>query len=212
MTDKKKLEEKLTTDQSNNPRNRRRVVKTLAASGGLMATGKVVTDWKGPIVDSVLLPAHAQTSPTEDVYELSCAVLWAQDASDFTAISGENVELGLFFGGAGAIFSVNQMEAALLLNGEPVEGADICMTVTETMGHSDVDIDVGTFSGGDVHTEQTSASGEVSVSGLGGWPFNVDEDSPGGSEDFNVQFLFYECDNPDVPECAINFSGATETD
>lgn len=42
---------------------RRRVLKRLVAGGGVVATGKIMPDdWHRPVVESVILPAHAQTS------------------------------------------------------------------------------------------------------------------------------------------------------
>ncbi len=45
---------------------RRRLLKSLVASGGVYATGKFLPhDWKRPVVNSVTLPAHAESSPPE---------------------------------------------------------------------------------------------------------------------------------------------------
>jgi len=44
--------------------NRRKLLKTIAAGSGAVITGKSLPEsWKRPVVDAVLLPAHAQTSP-----------------------------------------------------------------------------------------------------------------------------------------------------
>lgn len=52
MTDKKKTAE-----------NRRKLLKTVAAGGGAIIAGKTLPDsWSRPVVDSILLPVHAQTS------------------------------------------------------------------------------------------------------------------------------------------------------
>lgn len=43
---------------------RRRLLKSIVAGGGVLATGKLLPEnWARPVVQSVLLPAHAQTSP-----------------------------------------------------------------------------------------------------------------------------------------------------
>ena len=46
---------------------RRRLLKSLAVGGGAMSAAKVVPEaWVKPVVDSVVLPAHSQTSPGGD--------------------------------------------------------------------------------------------------------------------------------------------------
>lgn len=43
---------------------RRRLLKSVVAGGGVLATGKLLPEnWFRPVVRSVVLPAHAQTSP-----------------------------------------------------------------------------------------------------------------------------------------------------
>lgn len=47
---------------------RRKLLKSLAASGGFVATSKSLPEqWSKPVVDAVLLPAHAQTTEIDDV-------------------------------------------------------------------------------------------------------------------------------------------------
>ena len=44
--------------------SRRKVLKSIAAGSGAFVAGKSLPDsWSRPVVDSVILPAHAQTSP-----------------------------------------------------------------------------------------------------------------------------------------------------
>ena len=53
MTDKKSSE------------SRRKLLKSIAAGSGAIVAGKSLPDkWTAPIVDAVLLPSHAQTSPS----------------------------------------------------------------------------------------------------------------------------------------------------
>ncbi|NOY16672.1 MAG: hypothetical protein GXP23_07075 [Gammaproteobacteria bacterium] len=53
MTDKKNM----------TAENRRNLLKTIAAGSGAIITGKALPDsWARPVIDSVLLPVHAQTS------------------------------------------------------------------------------------------------------------------------------------------------------
>ena len=65
MTDKKSSE------------SRRKLLKSIAAGGGAIVAGKSLPEnWKKPVVDSVLLPAHAQTSPapTTTAAPTSCTI------------------------------------------------------------------------------------------------------------------------------------------
>lgn len=56
---------------------RRRMLKTIAAAGGIITTGKMLPDsWKRPIVDVALLPAHAQTSTCTEVCSLDVEINW----------------------------------------------------------------------------------------------------------------------------------------
>ncbi|MGA8260696.1 MAG: twin-arginine translocation signal domain-containing protein [Arenicellales bacterium] len=51
------------TKESDTSASRRRLLKALTGTGGMMATGAVLpTKWVSPVVDSIMLPAHAQTS------------------------------------------------------------------------------------------------------------------------------------------------------
>lgn len=46
--------------------SRRKVLKSIAVGGGAVVTGKSLpNDWSKPVVESVLLPAHAETSEVE---------------------------------------------------------------------------------------------------------------------------------------------------
>jgi hypothetical protein len=43
---------------------RRKVLKNMMAAGGVVTAGKALPErWTKPVLDSVMLPAHAQTSP-----------------------------------------------------------------------------------------------------------------------------------------------------
>jgi len=45
--------------------NRRKLLKSIAAGSGAIIAGKSLPEsWSKPVVDSVMLPAHAQTSPS----------------------------------------------------------------------------------------------------------------------------------------------------
>ena len=58
---KKDDTEKAVSESSN---SRRKLLKTFAAGSGAVVAGKNLPEsWTRPVVDSVMLPAHAQTSP-----------------------------------------------------------------------------------------------------------------------------------------------------
>ncbi len=45
--------------------SRRKLLKSIAAGSGAVVAGKSLPEsWRKPVVDSVVLPAHAETSPT----------------------------------------------------------------------------------------------------------------------------------------------------
>lgn len=53
-----------TGSQTTREQARRRILKRLVAGGGIVATERIIPqDWHRPVVESVILPAHAQTSP-----------------------------------------------------------------------------------------------------------------------------------------------------
>ena len=51
--------------------SRRKLLKSIAAGSGAIVAGKSLPEnWKKPVVDSVLLPAHAQTSPGRSFFSV----------------------------------------------------------------------------------------------------------------------------------------------
>ena len=60
--------------KSKSNESRRKLLKSIAAGSGAVVAGKSLPEnWVRPVVDSVVLPAHAQTSPPELTY--SCSVV-----------------------------------------------------------------------------------------------------------------------------------------
>jgi hypothetical protein len=54
----------------NKNESRRKLLKSIAAGSGAIVAGKSLPEsWSKPVVDSVMLPAHAQTSPAEPPVE-----------------------------------------------------------------------------------------------------------------------------------------------
>jgi hypothetical protein len=64
---------------------RRRLLKALAGTGAVAATGAVTSHWSRPLVESVLLPAHAATSVNGTFATTSALTLniTANDVLDF---------------------------------------------------------------------------------------------------------------------------------
>ena len=61
---KKKIDQSSAPRQGEQKPARRKVLKTIAAGGGAVALGKSLPEqWSKPVVDSVLVPAHAQATP-----------------------------------------------------------------------------------------------------------------------------------------------------
>jgi hypothetical protein len=53
-------------DKPNSPPSRRMLLRSLAVGGGAVVAGQSMpAQWARPVVDSVVLPAHAETSPGE---------------------------------------------------------------------------------------------------------------------------------------------------
>jgi hypothetical protein len=54
---------------------RRKLLKTIVSGGGVIVAGKSLPEsWTKPVVDSVMLPAHAETSPAEPTPCTPCLV------------------------------------------------------------------------------------------------------------------------------------------
>jgi hypothetical protein len=71
MTDKKSSE------------SRRKLLKSIAAGSGAIVAGKSLPEsWSRPVVDSVLLPAHAQTSPQATTFTQTIRVDVPDSAGD----------------------------------------------------------------------------------------------------------------------------------
>ena len=57
--------------------SRRKILKSIAAGSGAIVAGKSLPEsWSRPVVDSVLLPAHAQTSPSPSPPPSGCTTTY----------------------------------------------------------------------------------------------------------------------------------------
>jgi len=62
-------------DQTKQSDSRRKIIKRLLAGGGVVATGQLIPDkWAKPVVESVLLPAHATSSLNVTLIRLNVTV------------------------------------------------------------------------------------------------------------------------------------------
>lgn len=80
---------------------RRKILKNTAIATGAVAASKLVpSDWSKPVVDSVLLPAHAQTSEVVELGSIEGVWVIGDDAPGGTA----GINNGLTLGSAGDLY------------------------------------------------------------------------------------------------------------
>ena len=73
--------------------SRRRVLKSIAAGSGAVITGKSLPEtWTRPVIDTVMLPAHATT--TDDSGSAGSAVTTPPPCADSLVIPGDTVSCG----------------------------------------------------------------------------------------------------------------------
>lgn len=64
QSDPSKSDQRPETGEDEDLKKRREAVRRILVGGGLIAGGQAVPkDWSRPVIDSVVLPSHAQTSP-----------------------------------------------------------------------------------------------------------------------------------------------------
>jgi len=97
-------------------RSRRKVLKSLAAGGGAIAAGKSLPEqWARPVVDSVLLPGHAQTSGPFSYH-------YTENRFDFTNLDDPLAQRNLF-----ARIVENMIPAASAQAAPPEIKIDVCI-------------------------------------------------------------------------------------
>jgi len=113
----------MTNNKSND--SRRKLLKSITAGSGAIVAGKSLPEsWRRPIVDSVMLPAHAQTSPPETVSKASCGPATAT-AVEFADDDDDQVNI-IFNGGVSCNLTVTQESVPLVA--DAVIGLDLSAT------------------------------------------------------------------------------------
>ena len=106
--------------------SRRKLLKSIAAGSSASVTGKSLPEeWKKPVVDSIVLPAHAQTSPAPVPPHQSCSTI--NVSFNFTAT-------GLGNGGVG--YDIYPASGGGSLDGDGFNFSVPDDTVNTTYSHS----------------------------------------------------------------------------
>lgn len=77
---------------------RRRTLLAAIATGGAVASSELPGRWSRPMIDAVMLPAHAQTSPTDDSTCTATVAIF-----DFWLLGGSSTVTAPFTGSIGEI-------------------------------------------------------------------------------------------------------------
>lgn len=78
-----------TDDKDRQESSRRRLLKALTLSGGAVTVSKLPGAWSKPVVDSVVLPAHAQTTAPADEPTLTRVIGGGGGSSSVVSTDGE---------------------------------------------------------------------------------------------------------------------------
>ncbi|HSH41848.1 MAG TPA: hypothetical protein VK973_06960 [Arenicellales bacterium] len=161
---------------------RRRILKQLAAGGGMVAAAKSLPEqWIRPKVDAVLLPAHAQTSQSDT---FSCGTAVATSGADEGRVGDADAIVLVFDGESCSTESVC------------IQSGNITCGPTDFGGNAIAIIDVGGFPGnvnwdmeqaGDTNWDVSPNLGSNNDSGT----FNVTAtrlNPPGTGNTFDVEF------------------------
>lgn len=162
---------------------RRRILKQVAAGGGMVIAARALPEqWVRPVVDAVLLPSHAQTSPSGT---FSCGTAVATSGEDEGAVGDPDAIVLVFDGESCSMESVC------------VQNDSITCGPTDFGGDAIALLDVGGFPGG-VNWDMEQAGDtnwDVSPnlgSGNGSGTFNVTAtrtNSPGTGNMFDVELV-----------------------
>lgn len=175
-------------------RARRRLLKALAAGGGAVAATQVVpARWVKPVVDTVVVPAHAQATGPSMTVQLSLI----QDAVDDAGSDTFNAP-GAFVADFGLIANSDDLDVtgqATLIN-PPVPGQSVTLTLALAGG---VDAGIGT------NPQVVASNPGTGVAAFGA--MNIDESDDGGVQNLAAGFTAT-FSSPGVPPRVITITFA----
>jgi hypothetical protein len=142
---------------------RRKLLKTIAAGGGVVVAGKSLPDsWTRPVVDSVMLPAHAQTSPgsgtgggTGGGGTGSCLVTGDYCAGQGTGAGAGSMVIRVSADGTIAVFIGNQVPGTDSI--DPTTGGSFAVVINSGAGSGS--------GGGTITVTGTVVCGSTTISG-----------------------------------------------
>jgi len=163
---------------------RRAILKSMVIGGGAAgAFSGLPTSWKKPMVASVMLPAHAQTSPSSSTGSLSDCSSDILSVSDvpFTAytytfnVTGNNVENNYGLSGTidGDVFSVSGGYASSYLCKDGDNSFYDGLTITGTVGGTGTSANGYRLCDG-IQVAEFGGTGTVSTIDSGTFTFYVD--------------------------------------
>lgn len=170
MSSDKTSENRKTQNLTRGKQSRRKMLKSMAAGSGAVIAGKSMPDqWAKPMVDSVLLPVHAQTSgPTSCTVSGSITAyhdLFEDTFADQTPAGGDDAVYGPF---------TIPDDESIFVSGDGV--ISLVPQITVTPGVTDNFTLNSTLSSGDVSNVLDLAQASVSPDPVNGTiPFNAIE-------------------------------------
>jgi len=178
MTDKKSSE------------SRRKLLKSIAAGSGAIVAGKSLPEsWTRPVVDSVMLPAHAETSPT-------CTdrpITGMRTSLDLRGGGSASFAINNYLGGDQAFpgtWSGTTTRTVTVNDTQTISGCTVTVVVNATV---DVPaVAAPTITAMSWSVESTCPDGNVCTSSGTGFTV-VDTATPNGDIEFNVCNSGTEC-------------------
>jgi hypothetical protein len=189
--------------------SRRKILKTLAAGSGVLAAGANLPEkWGRPTVTSIVLPAHAQTTPPEEpepepVFLMECSIEICEGTGGqepcetFTTSGTTNIgcaDNGVDIGGESGGTSWPNICTTVTEDGVGVPG----LTVQLNISLNDLGFGGG---GGSTASAVTDANGVACDFQFGGGN-DLFDTTDGGS----AEFCFSVLNRPEFGECCIEIT------